>query len=72
MTTEAEQRVARIQASIDEVLSKGQRFRKGDRQLDRAELASLRMLLAQAQEEVARERAALAGKGRNRINYARI
>ncbi|MNG38168.1 hypothetical protein D3C84_1257610 [compost metagenome] len=54
------------------MLTKGQRFRKGDRQLDRAELASLRMLLAQAQADLGREKAALAGKGRNRINYIRI
>ena len=70
--SEATDRLARIRASIDQVLTKGQRFRKGDRQLDRAELASLRMLEQQAAEDVAREQAAQAGKGRNRFSYVRI
>lgn len=70
--TEAQQRLADVRASIKAVLEKGQRMRRGDRELQRAELASLRILESQVAKEVANENAALLGRGRSRISYARI
>lgn len=72
MTETAQQRLDKIRASIDRVLSKGQRFRKGDRQIDNPELASLRMMEAEALEAVGREKAALAGRSRSRVFYGKI
>jgi hypothetical protein len=59
----AQQRLDGVRAQIDEVLKKGQRMRKGDRELQRAELASLRMLEAEYAKQAARE----AASGRSRI-----
>lgn len=70
--TEAQQRLADVRAGIKAILEKGQRMRKGDRELQRAELASLRVLEAQIAKEVANEQAALVGRGRSRITYPRI
>lgn len=70
--TEAQQRLADVRAGIKAILEKGQRMRKGDRELQRAELASLRVLETQIAKEVANEQAALAGRGRSRITYPRI
>jgi hypothetical protein len=70
--TEAQQRLAEVRASIKSILEKGQRVRKGDREVQRAELASLRMLESQITKEVANESAALMGRGRNRITYPSI
>lgn len=60
----AQQRLDGVRAQIDEVLKKGQRMRKGDRELQRAELASLRALEAEYAREAAREAAAKSGRGR--------
>lgn len=70
--TEAQQRLADVRAGIKAILEKGQRVRKGDREMQRAELASLRMLEAQILKDVAHEAALLRGRGRNRISYPRI
>lgn len=70
--TEAQQRLAEVRASIKAILEKGQRVRRGDREVQRAELASLRILEAQVAKEVANENAALLGRGRSRISYPSI
>lgn len=70
--TEAQQRLADVRASIKAILEKGQRVRKGDREVQRAELASLRILEAQVAREVSSENAALMGRGRSRITYPSI
>lgn len=70
--TEAQQRLAEVRASIKAILEKGQRVRRGDREVQRAELASLRILESQVAKEVASENAALIGRGRSRISYPRI
>lgn len=70
MTTEAQQQLAAVRASIAEVLAKGQRLRKGDREVQRAELASLRMLESQYLDQVKAEQARAGG--RNRIRYVSI
>jgi len=70
--TEAQQRLAEVRASIKAILEKGQRVRRGDREVQRAELASLRILEAQVAKEVANESAALLGRGRSRISYPSI
>lgn len=54
----AQQRLAEVRASIKDILEKGQSVRKGDRQVERAELASLRMLESQYAEQAAQEAAA--------------
>lgn len=51
----AQQRLDEVRASIKELLEKGQSVSKGDRRLDRASLASLRMLEEQYSVEAARE-----------------
>lgn len=70
--TEAQQRLVEVRASIKAILEKGQRVRRGDREVQRAELASLRILEAQVAKEVANENAALLGRGRSRISYPSI
>lgn len=70
--TEAQQRLADVRAGIKAILDGGQRVRRGDREVQRAELASLRMLETQLTRDVANEQAALAGRGRSRITYPRI
>jgi hypothetical protein len=70
--TAAQQRLADVRASIKAILEKGQRVRRGDREVQRAELASLRMLEAQVSKEVANENAAMLGRGRSRISYPSI
>ena len=60
----AQQRLDGVRAQIDEVLKKGQRTRKGDRELQRAELASLRMLEAEYIKQLSRESAGKAGRSR--------
>ena len=67
--TEAQQRLAQVRASIKAILEKGQRVRRGDRELQRAELASLRMLETQVSKEVANENAAL-NRARARFVHA--
>ncbi|MDI6527722.1 hypothetical protein QMA71_19465 [Pseudomonas otitidis] len=70
MQTEAEQRLAEVRQAIKEVMSKGQRLRKGDREIQRAELASLRVLENQYLNQVTTELAR--SRGRNRISYLSI
>jgi len=60
----AQQRLAEVRASIKDVLENGQSMRKGDRQLDRAALASLRMLEEQYAKSAAQEIAAAATRPR--------
>lgn len=69
--TEAEQRLAEVRAAINQILKGGQRIRRGDREVQRAELASLRILEEQYNKAVSNEKA-LARRGRNRINYLSI
>lgn len=63
MTT-AQQRLDNVRAEIDRVLSQGQRLRKGDREVQRAELASMRILEEQYAKQAAREATALNGRPR--------
>lgn len=51
----AQERLDEVRASIQDILTKGQSVSKGDRRLDRAALASLRMLEEQYAAEAARE-----------------
>lgn len=53
----AQQRLDEVRAAINDILTKGQSVRKGDRQVDRAQLASLRMLEAEYATDAAREAA---------------
>ncbi|WP_043309552.1 hypothetical protein [Pseudomonas sp. ML96] len=53
----AQQRLDEVRAAINDILTKGQSVRKGDRQIDRAQLASLRMLEEQYAADAARESA---------------
>lgn len=67
--TEAEQRLAEVRAAISAVLKNGQRLRRADREIQLAELNSLRLLEKQYADQVALEQAARARHGRNRISY---
>lgn len=69
--TEAQQRLADVRAAIKDILEKGQEVRRGDRQLKRGELESLRTLEAQYARDVAAEQLAQRG-ARNRISYVKI
>lgn len=60
----AQQRLEGVRSQIAEVLEQGQRTRKGDRELQRAELASLRMLEAEYAKQANREAAATSGRSR--------
>jgi hypothetical protein len=55
--TDAKQRLADVRASIKQILETGQSIQKGDRRLDRAALASLRMLEEQYAADAAQEAA---------------
>ncbi|UPF02910.1 hypothetical protein MXB02_20390 [Pseudomonas mosselii] len=70
--TDAQQRLAEVRAAISRVLKNGQRLRRQDREVQLAELNSLRLLEKQYADEVAREQAALLGRGRNRVSYMGI
>lgn len=65
----AQQRLDEVRAAITDILQKGQSVRKADRQLERAELASLRMLEQQYAADAARE--ARAGRPRQVRVYSR-
>jgi len=65
----AQQRLDEVRASITEILEKGQSVSKGDRRLDRAALASLRMLESQYATEANRE--SRAGQPRQVRLYSR-
>ncbi|WEA19028.1 MULTISPECIES: hypothetical protein [Pseudomonas] len=67
--TEAEQRLAEVRAAISAVLKNGQRLRRADREIQLAELNSLRLLEKQYADQVALEQAARARRGRNRVSY---
>lgn len=67
--TEAAQRLAEVRAAISAVLKNGQRLRRADREIQLAELNSLRLLEKQYADQVALEQAARARRGRNRISY---
>lgn len=54
----AQQRLDEVRAAINTILRKGQSVRKGDRQIDRAQLTSLRMLEQQYAQQAAAEAAA--------------
>ncbi|MCH2341468.1 hypothetical protein ACGFZ7_16410 [Pseudomonas sp. NPDC047963] len=69
--SEAQQRLADVRASIKDILENGQSIRKGDRQLDRAQLASLRMLEEQYAKQAASEQAAITGRPRITRLYSR-
>lgn len=70
--TDAQQRLAEVRAAISDVLKKGQRLKRADRELQRVELNSLRLLEQQYAAEVAREQAAAMGRGRSRVSYVAI
>ncbi|MEQ4308538.1 hypothetical protein ABNM12_11310 [Pseudomonas syringae] len=67
--TDAQMRLEQVRAAISDVLKKGQRLKRADREIYRAELDSLRLLEQQYANEVALEQASLQGRGRNRISY---
>ncbi len=67
--TDAQMRLEQVRAAISDVLKKGQRLKRADREIYRAELDSLRLLEQQYAKEVALEQASLLGRGRNRISY---
>ncbi|MCL6307014.1 hypothetical protein M3R28_08875 [Pseudomonas syringae] len=67
--TDAQMRLEQVRAAISDVLKKGQRLKRADREIYRAELDSLRLLEQQYGKEVALEQASLQGRGRNRISY---
>lgn len=67
--TEAEQRLAEVRAAISAVLKNGQRLRRADREIQLAELNSMRLLEKQYADQVALEQAARARRGRNRVSY---
>ncbi|QIE84963.1 hypothetical protein [Pseudomonas nitroreducens] len=54
----AQQRLDEVRAAIKDILTKGQSVRKGDRQVDRAQLASLRILEAEYAQAAQAEAAA--------------
>lgn len=70
--TEAEQRLAEVRAAISAVLKNGQRLRRADREVQLAELNSLRLLEKQYAEQVMQEQAPRTRRGRNRISYVGI
>ncbi|MDC3742493.1 hypothetical protein KDL21_15795 [Pseudomonas syringae pv. syringae] len=70
--TDAQMRLEQVRAAISDVLKKGQRLKRADREIYRAELDSLRLLEQQYAKEVALEQASLKGRGRNRISYVVI
>lgn len=65
----AQQRLDEVRAAISDILKKGQSVRKGDRQVDRAQLASLRML--EEQYAAVAEQEARAGRPRQVRLYSR-
>ncbi|RXT61495.1 hypothetical protein [Pseudomonas syringae] len=67
--TDAQMRLEQVRAAISDVLKKGQRLKRADREIYRAELDSLRLLEQQYAKEVALEQASLQGRRRNRISY---
>lgn len=70
--TDAQKRLDEVRAAISAVLKNGQRLRRADREVQMAELNSLRLLEKQYAAEVAQEQAALQRRGRNRVSYVRV
>ncbi|MGP3789431.1 hypothetical protein [Pseudomonas sp. B392_1p] len=67
----AQQRLNEVRASIKDILETGQSVRKGDRQVDRAALASLRVLEAEYAKAAAIEAAAQSRRPRVTRLYSR-
>lgn len=67
----AQQRLDEVRASIKDILENGQSVRKGDRQLDRAALASLRMLESEYAQAAAIEAATHSRRPRVTRLYSR-
>ena len=67
----AQQRLDEVRAAIRDILNKGQSVRKGDRQVDRAQLASLRVLEEQYAEQASYEAAATSKRPRQVRLYSR-
>ncbi len=70
MTTAA-QRLAEVRAAIQDIIEHGQEVRRGDRQLRRGELASLRMLESQYAEQAAAEARSAVTRSRVTRVYSR-
>ncbi|NWA04797.1 hypothetical protein [Pseudomonas gingeri] len=70
--TDAQKRLAEVRAAISAVLKNGQRVRRQDREVQLAELNSLRLLEKQYAQEVANEQAALQRRSRSRVSYLGI
>lgn len=67
----AQQRLAEVRLAIKDILEKGQSVRKGDRQIDRAQLASLRILEEQYADQANQEIAAAVTRPRISRLYSR-
>lgn len=67
----AQQRLTEVRAAIKDILEKGQSVRKGDRQVDRAQLASLRILEEQYAKQAALEVTATSTRPRISRLYSR-
>jgi hypothetical protein len=63
--TEAQQRLADVRAAIHDILTKGQTVTKDGRKLERAQLASLRMLESQYVTDVNQESMSSGGRSRS-------
>ena len=68
--TEAQAQLAAVKEAIAKILRGGQSVRYGERQVTRADLATLRRLENDYEIQVAAE--ANRNRGRNRISYLRI
>lgn len=70
MTTETyAERLTKVRTAIDKILSGSQSWRFGDRQYTRADLPTLYRMEERFERLAAKERAANATSGRNRIRY---
>lgn len=70
--SEARRRLEEVRSAISRIVNGAQSVRYGERQVNRADLESLRRLEEQYAREVAAEDARLIGRGRNRITYLGI
>lgn len=70
--TEARLRLDEVRAAISRIVNGAQSTRLGERQVNRADLNSLRLLEQQYAQEVAAEESRARGRGRNRITYMSI
>ena len=67
----ASERLQEVQQAIRDLLENGQEVRKGDRSLRRVDLASLRLLESQLQQQAAQEQRAAARRSRVIRVYSR-